>query len=63
MSTEIVCVGYRCPICGHRVVVLRSCEPVLVPSDPILSQCSCGYYRPVYIEDLQSLDVWRESAA
>jgi hypothetical protein len=62
MSAEIVCVGYKCPICGRRVVVLRSCEPTL-PTDPILSECICGYYRPVHIDELQSLDVWRESAA
>jgi hypothetical protein len=63
MSSEIVCVGYKCPICARHVVVLRSCEPKLSSSEPILSECNCGYYRPIYIADLQSLDVWRETTA
>ena len=63
MSSEIVSVGYKCPICTRRVVVLRSCEAKRNPSEPIVSECHCGYCRPIYIADVQSLDVWHEARA
>ena len=57
-----VCVGYTCPLCGKRVSVMRSSEPA--PTGClILSECRCGYLRTIKIVDVQSLDVWRESAS
>jgi hypothetical protein len=58
----IVHVGYTCPLCGRRVVVLRSCDPVR-DAGPLESECPCGFIRPIETKDIQSLDVWREPAA
>jgi|SRR5579883_418036 len=63
MSSEIICVGYTCPLCKQRVVVLRSSDPPPQNSDLIHSQCKCGYYRPVRISEIQFLEVWRATAA
>lgn len=63
MSTNIVCVGYRCPYCGKMVAVLRSNEPVPRLAGVIESECSCGYVRPIRIGEVQSLDVWHEDAS
>lgn len=59
-ASEIICVGYTCPICNRKVAVLRSCDPIPKPTD-VTSECECGFMRPIRIAELQSLDVWLQS--
>lgn len=59
MSSAII-VGYQCPLCQQRVVVLRSTDPPPEHVAVIESQCPCGFVRPVRIEEIQELEVWRE---
>lgn len=63
MSTQVVCVGYKCPACAKRVAVLRSNLPAPTDTSVIESECSCGFVRLISISEIQSLDVWREVAA
>jgi C4-type Zn-finger protein len=63
MPEQVICVGYKCPACGHLVTVSRSCDPVPRLGYLLYSECSCEYFRAISIEELQSLEVWRESAA
>lgn len=63
MSRAIVCVGFTCPLCGARVAVLRSCDPTPDSPEVFHSECKCGYVRLVAMNEIQSLDVWREEAA
>lgn len=52
----IVSIGYKCPVCGRYVVVLRSDKvPAQAPfSFPTI--CTCGYVRELLITELQELD-------
>jgi hypothetical protein len=63
VSHEIVCVGFKCPVCGMRIAVLRSCDPTPSNTDAISSKCRCGFARLIPLAEIQSLDVWREEAA
>lgn len=58
VGSEIVCIGYSCPICKHKVAVLRSCDPIPKPTD-VTYECECGFMRCIRIAELQSLEVWR----
>jgi hypothetical protein len=58
-TAEIICVGYSCPICKQKVVVLRSSDTIAKATD-VTSQCECGFMRPIRIAEIQSLDVWRQ---
>jgi C4-type Zn-finger protein len=60
MSTEIICVGYKCPVCHQRVPVMRSCDAIPHATDIVQSECKCGYGRTINLTDVQQLEVWRE---
>lgn len=62
MPAEVVFVGYTCPACGSRVAVLRSTHPPKY-ADEILAVCKCGHLRRIALEEIQSLEVWKEKAS
>jgi hypothetical protein len=59
MTSEIILVGYCCPICWRRVVVFCSLTQEL-PRDEFHSKCECGYKKVIPLAEVQELDVWRE---
>ncbi|HUN88034.1 MAG TPA: hypothetical protein VMU28_04560 [Terriglobales bacterium] len=61
MAAEIVFVGYICGFCGGRVVVLRSSDPPTKVPKEICSECDCGALRVISLEELQTLEVWKET--
>ena len=61
MSQNIVCVGFKCPVCQRRVVVLRSSDPVPQTATVIVGACRCGFVRPIPMVEVQSLEVRHES--
>lgn len=63
VSEEIICIGFTCPVCRKRVYVLRSCDPVPSRAELFQSTCNCGFMRNVRLDELQSLEVWRELTA
>jgi len=62
-NPDIVSLGYTCPCCQSRVVVFCSSEPQLDCTTNIFAECQCGYINCIYIEEIQSLEVWRETKA
>jgi transcription elongation factor Elf1 len=63
MSVEVTYLGYTCPRCGQRVVVLCSCwhPPIeFVTKGQIESKCKCGLERTIPLGDVRNLDVWTE---
>ena len=63
MSAEVTYLGYTCPQCGERVVVLSSSRhpPVeFVTKGQIESECDCGLKRTIPLADVRELDVWTE---
>lgn len=63
MSAEVTCLGYICPHCGERVLVLCSSRhlPVeFVTRGRIESRCKCGLESTIPLADVQSLDIWVE---
>ncbi len=64
MASQVTYVGYNCPICKQRVVVLSSlAPPTRLPISSIESECQCGYALRIAIDQIQTLDTWRESAS
>ena len=57
MSQNIVCVGFKCPVCQRRVVVLSSSDPVPQTATVIVGACRCGFVRPIPMVEVQSLEV------
>lgn len=62
MSAEVTLVGYACPLCGNRVTVIRSSDHLTYPVHDIVSECECGFVRSVAVDQIQSLEVWKEPA-
>jgi len=56
----IVSLGYICPNCETRVVVLRSSDPPMKCPAAIFVRCTCGHTRYIGMDEIQSLEVWRE---
>lgn len=63
MGSEVISVGYTCPVCKYRVCVLRSGDQARLTNGVICSECTCGHVRIIQLSEIQSLDVWRERAA
>ena len=63
MPSEIVVVGYTCPLCGRPVTVLNSSQPPAMDVREFVSFCKCGFVRNVKLTQLQELEVWRIRAA
>ncbi len=66
MAAEVTYLGYTCPQCGERVVVLSSSwhPPVeFVTKGRIESKCKCGLERTIPLADVRKLDVWTEYLA
>lgn len=60
MTAEILFVGYTCPLCGSRVAVFRSSDPLEhCPAETVV-ECKCGDIRRIGLEDIQLLEVWNE---
>ena len=65
MPAEVTCLGYTCPQCRERVVVLCSAQhpPMeFVTGGEIESKCKCGWGRSVLLSDIHTLDLWIEYA-
>jgi hypothetical protein len=62
MTQLAIVVGYTCPLCKQRVVVLRSSKPPHDCPEVFISKCPCGFERPIRLAEIQELDVWREAA-
>jgi hypothetical protein len=62
VSKLVVSIGYYCPLCGSRVIVLSSEHPpeTELRGEFLPSQCHCGFEQPIHISDLQTLDIWRD---
>jgi hypothetical protein len=63
MPDEVTYLGYVCPQCGERVVVLCSFQhpPIeVVVRGRIESKCKCGLPRTIPLGDIKKLDVWTE---
>jgi hypothetical protein len=60
-----VSVGYHCPVCGNRVIVLSSDDPpdYEFSLEFLPSSCVCGYQQPIRFADIQRLEIWRELKA
>ncbi len=62
MATDVVVLGYTCPHCGRRVAVLRSSNPPKTATEMVVS-CDCGKSRKIGVDQIQTLDVWKEKQA
>lgn len=63
LAAEIVYVGYVCSWCGQRIAVFRSSDPPKSPVQEIVSKCKCGRTRRIHLDEIQSLEVWKESGS
>ena len=63
MPDDVTYLGYVCPQCEERVVVLCSFQhpPIeFVTRGRIESKCKCGLGRTTSLGDIKKLDVWTE---
>jgi len=64
LPDQVTCVGYTCPICKRRVIVLRSsAPPKKSPTYHFESECECGFALLIGLEQIQALETWRERSS